>query len=86
LGLQWLPEVAHFIAAWSARGQPQGAGKPPVVRAARQAPNLSATKFAWAASDISEKELVDLTAAVIAINAWNPAAIAFRATPHKIAA
>jgi len=57
-----------------------------VVRAARQAPNLSATKFAWAASDISEKELVDLTAAVIAINAWNPAAIAFRATPHKIAA
>jgi AhpD family alkylhydroperoxidase len=29
----------------------------------------------------SEKELVDLTAAVIAINAWNRAAIAFRATP-----
>jgi alkylhydroperoxidase family enzyme len=38
----------------------------------------------------SEKELVDLTAAVIAINAWNRAAIAFRATPRltsvKIAA
>jgi AhpD family alkylhydroperoxidase len=38
----------------------------------------------------SEKELVDLTAAVIAINAWNRAAIAFRATPQvasvKIAA
>ena len=38
----------------------------------------------------SEKELVDLTAAVIAINAWNRAAIAFRATPplktEKIAA
>ena len=29
----------------------------------------------------SEKELVDLTAAVIAINAWNRAAIAFRPTP-----
>jgi AhpD family alkylhydroperoxidase len=29
----------------------------------------------------SEKEMVDLTAAVIAINAWNRAAIAFRATP-----
>jgi alkylhydroperoxidase family enzyme len=29
----------------------------------------------------SEKELVDLTAAVIAINGWNRAAIAFRATP-----
>ena len=38
----------------------------------------------------SEKELVDLTAAVIAINTWNRAAIAFRATPplktEKIAA
>ena len=38
----------------------------------------------------SEKELVDLTAAVIAINAWNRAAIAIRATPQvtsvKIAA
>ena len=31
--------------------------------------------------NFSEKELVDLTAAVIAINAWNRAAIAFRATP-----
>lgn len=29
----------------------------------------------------SEKELVDLTAAVVAINAWNRAAIGFRATP-----
>ncbi|HEY7299315.1 MAG TPA: carboxymuconolactone decarboxylase family protein [Xanthobacteraceae bacterium] len=29
----------------------------------------------------SEKELIDLTAAVIAINGWNRAAIAFRATP-----
>ena len=38
----------------------------------------------------SEKELVDLTASVVAINAWNRAAIAFRATPQltsvKIAA
>ncbi len=38
----------------------------------------------------SEEELVALTAAVIAINAWNRAAIAFRATPplkrEKIAA
>jgi AhpD family alkylhydroperoxidase len=29
----------------------------------------------------SEKELVDLTAAVIVINGWNRASIAFRATP-----
>jgi AhpD family alkylhydroperoxidase len=34
----------------------------------------------------SEKELVDLTAAVIAINAWNRAAIAFRATPQLTSA
>jgi len=34
----------------------------------------------------SEKELVDLTAAVIAINAWNRAAIAFRATPRLTSA
>lgn len=38
----------------------------------------------------SEKELVDLTAAVIAINGWNRGAIAFQATPQvtssKIAA
>jgi AhpD family alkylhydroperoxidase len=33
-----------------------------------------------------EKELVDLTAAVIAINAWNRAAIAFRATPQLTSA
>ena len=30
----------------------------------------------------SEKELVDLTAAIIAINGWNRAAIAFRAVPQ----
>jgi len=30
----------------------------------------------------SEKEIVDLTAAVVAINGWNRASIAFRATPH----
>ena len=29
----------------------------------------------------SEKEIVDLTAAVVAINAWNRAAITFQATP-----
>jgi alkylhydroperoxidase family enzyme len=38
----------------------------------------------------SEKEIIDLTAAVIAINAWNRVVIAFRATPRltstKIAA
>jgi AhpD family alkylhydroperoxidase len=34
----------------------------------------------------SEKELVDLTAAVIAINVWNRAAIAFRATPRLTSA
>ncbi len=30
----------------------------------------------------SEKELVDLTAATVAINGWNRIAIAFRATPQ----
>jgi alkylhydroperoxidase family enzyme len=30
----------------------------------------------------SEKELVDLTAATIAINGWNRVCIAFRATPQ----
>ena len=30
----------------------------------------------------SEKELVDLTAAVVAINSWNRIAIAFRAPPQ----
>jgi AhpD family alkylhydroperoxidase len=43
-----------------------------------------------ASRHFSEKQLVDLTAAVIAINAWNRAAIAFRAAPplmsEKIAA
>src|SRR6516225_7240416 len=34
----------------------------------------------------SEKELVELTAAVIAINAWERAAIAFRATPRLTSA
>jgi AhpD family alkylhydroperoxidase len=34
----------------------------------------------------SEKELVDLTAAVAAINTWNRLAIAFRATPQVEAA
>jgi alkylhydroperoxidase family enzyme len=38
------------------------------------------------ARHFSEKELVDLTAAVIAINAWNRAAIAFRATPQLTSA
>jgi alkylhydroperoxidase family enzyme len=30
----------------------------------------------------NEKELVDLTAAAVTINAWNQVAIAFRATPQ----
>ena len=34
----------------------------------------------------SEKELVDLTAAAVAINSWNRVAIAFRATPQLTAA
>jgi alkylhydroperoxidase family enzyme len=43
-----------------------------------------------ARAQLSEKELVDVTAAIIAINSWNRLAIAFRATPNvtskKIAA
>jgi AhpD family alkylhydroperoxidase len=35
-----------------------------------------------ARSQFSDKELVDLTAAIVAINAWNRLAIAFRATPQ----
>jgi AhpD family alkylhydroperoxidase len=37
-------------------------------------------------SQFSEKELVDLTAAAVTINAWNRFAIAFRATPQVKAA
>ena len=37
--------------------------------------------YEQAKRQFSEKELVDLTAAVVAINAWNRIAIAFRATP-----
>jgi AhpD family alkylhydroperoxidase len=46
--------------------------------------------YAEAKRQFSDKELVDLTAAVVTINGWNRAAIAFRATPQvktaKIAA
>jgi AhpD family alkylhydroperoxidase len=34
----------------------------------------------------SEKEMVDLTAATIAINSWNRVCIAFRVTPQTVAA
>ena len=37
--------------------------------------------YEQARSQFSEKELVDLTTAVVSINAWNRIAIAFRATP-----
>jgi alkylhydroperoxidase family enzyme len=43
--------------------------------------HVPAEVYEQARRQFSEKELVDLTAAVIAINAWNRAAIAFRATP-----
>ena len=39
-----------------------------------------------ARKQFSEKEIVDLTAAVAAINTWNRIAIAFRATPQVEAA
>lgn len=43
-----------------------------------------------ACTQFSEKELVDLTAAIVTINGWNRLAVAFRATPQlenaKIAA
>ena len=39
-----------------------------------------------AALQFLEKELVDLTTAVIAINSWNRASIAFRVTPQLTAA
>ncbi|MGH6737755.1 MAG: carboxymuconolactone decarboxylase family protein, partial [Bradyrhizobium sp.] len=38
--------------------------------------------YAEARSQFSEKELVDLTAAAVAINTWNRLAIAFRAPPQ----
>jgi AhpD family alkylhydroperoxidase len=38
--------------------------------------------YEQARKQFSEKELVDLTAAVASINAWNRIAIAFRATPQ----
>ena len=38
--------------------------------------------YQQARKHFSEKELVDLTAAAVAINSWNRVAIAFRATPQ----
>nr|ALS90849.1 carboxymuconolactone decarboxylase family [uncultured bacterium] len=38
--------------------------------------------YEQARQQFSEKELVDLTAAVVATNGWNRIAIAFRATPQ----
>ena len=38
--------------------------------------------YEQAKRQFSEKELMDLTAAAVAINAWNRIAIAFRATPQ----
>jgi AhpD family alkylhydroperoxidase len=38
--------------------------------------------YAEAKRHFSDKELVDLTAAIVTINGWNRAAIAFRATPQ----
>lgn len=43
-----------------------------------QAPDAA---FAEARAQFSEKELVDLTMAIVAINGWNRLAIAFRAVP-----
>lgn len=37
--------------------------------------------FELARSQFSEKELVDLTLAIVAINSWNRLAISFRAVP-----
>lgn len=37
--------------------------------------------FELARSQFSEKELVDLTLAIISINCWNRLAISFRAVP-----
>ena len=44
-------------------------------------PNVPDDVYEEARRHFSEKELVDLTAAVIAIDAWNRVAIAFRPTP-----
>ena len=38
--------------------------------------------FEAARQEFSEKEIVDLTAAAIAINSWNRIAIAFRVPPQ----
>jgi len=78
-------ERMHLLNAW--RGAP--------IYSARERAALSWTEAVTKISDhhvpddvyeearnhFSEKELVDLTGAVIAINAWNRAAIAFRPTP-----
>jgi AhpD family alkylhydroperoxidase len=41
--------------------------------------------FAEARGQLSEKELVDLTAAIVAINAWNRFSVAFRKVPEAAA-
>ena len=78
-------ERMHLLAAW--REAP--------IYSARERAALAWTEAVTKISDhhvpdevydearhhFSEKELVDLTAAVIAINAWNRVAIAFRPTP-----
>jgi hypothetical protein len=45
----------------------------------------SRSRLRYGAPTISEKELVDLNYAVIAINAWNRLAIAFRKQPRVLA-
>jgi AhpD family alkylhydroperoxidase len=42
---------------------------------------VSDAAFAEARKEFSEKELVDLTWAIVAINGWNRVAISFRAVP-----
>jgi AhpD family alkylhydroperoxidase len=87
-------EWMHLLNAWreapiySARERAALAWTEAVTRISDH--HVSDELYDEARSHFSEKQIVDLTAAVIAINAWNRAAIAFRAAPpltkEKIAA
>jgi len=83
-------ERMHLLNAWReapvfSERETRGPGVDRSADADHRRP-CSRRRLSAGAQALSEKELVDLTAAAVAINSWNRIAIAFRATPQlKIA-
>jgi AhpD family alkylhydroperoxidase len=79
-------ERMHLLAAW--REAPIYSARERAALAWTEAVTLISEHhvpdeiYDEARRQFSEKELVDLTAAVVAINGWNRAAIAFQVTPQ----